>query len=68
MEKKAWLIRKFYFIEDFEMNDKANCDCCLNNIYDAKVAQIYVHYVLDLWFKEMVKSNSKGEAFICRFY
>ena len=31
------------------------------------LANIYLHYVLDLWFEKVVKPNSEGEAYICRY-
>jgi len=31
------------------------------------LANVYLHFVLDLWFEKRVKPNCKGEAFILRF-
>ena len=31
------------------------------------LANIYLHYVLDLWFLKKVKPNCKGEAYLCRY-
>ena len=31
------------------------------------LANIYLHYVLDLWFKKKVKPNCKGEVYLCRY-
>lgn len=31
------------------------------------LANVYLHYVLDLWFKEVVKPKLKGKAYICRY-
>ncbi len=31
------------------------------------LANIYLHYVLDLWFEKLVKARCKGEAYICRY-
>jgi RNA-directed DNA polymerase len=31
------------------------------------LANIYLHYVLDLWFKHKVAHRCKGEAFLCRY-
>lgn len=31
------------------------------------LANIYLHYVLDLWFEKVVKRYCKGEAYMCRF-
>lgn len=30
------------------------------------MANIYLHYALDLWFEKVVKKSIKGEAYICR--
>ncbi len=31
------------------------------------LANIYLHYALDLWFEKAVKPNCQGEAYICRY-
>jgi group II intron reverse transcriptase/maturase len=31
------------------------------------LANIYLHYVLDIWFEKVVKAKSKGEAYIIRY-
>lgn len=31
------------------------------------LANIYLHYVLDLWFQDVVKPRCKARAFMCRF-
>jgi RNA-directed DNA polymerase len=31
------------------------------------LANIYLHYVLDLWFEKVIRRQSKGEAYIIRF-
>ena len=31
------------------------------------LANVYLHYVLDMWFDKVVKKNYKGDAFIIRF-
>ena len=31
------------------------------------LANVYLHYVLDLWFEKGVKSNLRGKAFLVRF-
>lgn len=31
------------------------------------LANIYLHYALDLWFEKVVKPRCEGEAYICRF-
>ena len=31
------------------------------------LANIYLHYVLDLWFEKKVKPNCKGDAYLCRY-
>ncbi len=31
------------------------------------LANIYLHYALDLWFDRVVKSHCKGEAILCRY-
>ncbi len=31
------------------------------------LANIYLHYVLDLWFQKKVKPNCRGEVYLCRY-
>jgi len=31
------------------------------------LANIYLHYVLDMWFEERVKTHCKGRAYLCRY-
>jgi group II intron reverse transcriptase/maturase len=31
------------------------------------LANVYLHYALDLWFEKVVKKHSEGSAFICRY-
>jgi RNA-directed DNA polymerase len=31
------------------------------------LANVYLHYVLDLWFEKVVKKHSEGDTFICRY-
>lgn len=31
------------------------------------IANIYLHYALDLWFEKKVKPANRGEAYICRY-
>ena len=31
------------------------------------LANIYLHYVLDMWFEESVKAHCKGQAYLCRY-
>jgi group II intron reverse transcriptase/maturase len=31
------------------------------------LANIYLHYVLDLWFEKVVKPHCEGEAYLCRY-
>ena len=31
------------------------------------LSNIYLHYVLDLWFEKVIKPKSEGQAYICRY-
>ncbi|WP_205700023.1 group II intron reverse transcriptase/maturase [Cohnella luojiensis] len=31
------------------------------------LANIYLHYALDLWFEKRIKSQGEGEAYLCRY-
>ena len=31
------------------------------------LANVYLHYVLDLWFEKVIKPNCKGSVYLCRY-
>jgi len=31
------------------------------------LANVYLHYALDVWFEEVVKAHCKGEVYLCRY-
>jgi len=31
------------------------------------LSNVYLHYVLDLWFERVVKSRQRGEAYLVRY-
>jgi len=31
------------------------------------LANVYLHYVLDVWFEEVVKTHCKGQVYLCRY-
>jgi len=41
--------------------------CPQGAIVSPILANIYLHYVLDLWFEKIVKPKCQGEAYLCRF-
>jgi len=41
--------------------------CPQGGIISPVLANIYLHYVLDLWFEKVVKPRSEGESYICRY-
>ncbi len=41
--------------------------CPQGSIISPVLANIYLHYVLDLWFEKVVKSKIEGQAYICRY-
>jgi RNA-directed DNA polymerase len=36
-------------------------------IVSPMLANIYLHYALDVWFEETVKAHCKGKAYLCRY-
>jgi RNA-directed DNA polymerase len=32
------------------------------------LANIYLHYALDMWFEETVRAHCTGHAYLCRYY
>lgn len=41
--------------------------CPQGGVISPILANIYLHYALDLWFEKTVKSGCEGEAYICRY-
>ena len=41
--------------------------CPQGSSISSMLANIYLHYVLDLWFQEVVKPRCEARAFMCRF-
>lgn len=40
--------------------------CPQGSVVSPILANIYLHYALDLWFEKTVKGQSKGETYMCR--
>ncbi len=40
--------------------------CPQGSVVSPILANVYLHYALDLWFEKVVKPRSTGEAYICR--
>ena len=36
-------------------------------LFSQVLANVYLHYALDLWFEKVVKPRSRGEAIMCRY-
>lgn len=41
--------------------------CPQGGLISPVLANIYLHYSLDLWFEKVVKPNCMGEAYLCRY-
>jgi len=41
--------------------------CPQGAIISPVLANIYLHYTLDIWFEKVIKPKCQGEAYICRF-
>ena len=57
---KAGIMEEGKFIEKEEGSPQGN-------VMSPVLANVYLHYVLDLWFEESVRKHCKGEAYIVRF-
>jgi len=40
---------------------------CVHGLMSPVLANVYLHYVLDLWFEKVVKPHCQGEAVLCRY-
>jgi len=52
--------------EDGEVNHPVT-GCPQGGIISPLLANIYLHYALDLWFERVVKPRSRGRAYLCRY-
>ncbi len=41
--------------------------CPQGGVISPILANIYLHYVVDLWFERVVKAQSRGRAYLCRY-
>jgi len=57
---KAGIIEEMKFYE----SDKGTSQ---GGLISPVCANLYLHYVLDMWFERVVKKNCKGEAYIVRY-
>jgi len=68
-KKLIRLIRKFLkagVMENGKLMDKTE-GSPQGNILSPILANVYLHYVLDLWFERIVKRQSSGEAYMVRY-
>ena len=63
------LIKKWLKARILETNGKVinpQTGCPQGSIVSPILANIYLHYALDLWFDKVVKPRSRSDAYICR--
>jgi group II intron reverse transcriptase/maturase len=68
-KKLIRLIKKFLkagVMENGEVTDKTE-GSPQGNIMSPVLANVYLHYVLDLWFEKVVKKRINGEAYMVRY-
>ena len=61
---KKWLKAGILDTDGKVINPSTGCP--QGSIVSPILANIYLHYALDLWFKKVVKPAFKGESYICR--
>jgi group II intron reverse transcriptase/maturase len=65
-----WLIKKWLKAGVLDTNGKVIHPATgspQGGIVSPILANVYLHYALDLWFEEVVKAHCKGEAFLIRY-
>jgi len=65
--KKAKLVRRVYIPKSDGKVIHPVTGTPQGGIVSPILANIYLHFVLDLWFEKKVKPNCKGEAYLCRY-
>lgn len=66
----TWLIKKWLkagILEEDGKVIKPITGSPQGGIVSPVIANIYLHYVLDNWFEKVVKKESRGEAYLCRY-
>ena len=64
------LIRKCLKAGVLDTDDKVICPATVTNqggIVSPVLANIYLHYALDIWFEQIVKPQSMGIAYLWRY-
>jgi len=64
------LIRKWLKAGILDTDDKIICSATgtpQGGIVSPVLANIYLHYALDTWFEQVVKPQSVGKAYLCRY-
>ena len=64
------LIRKWLKAGILDTNGKVICPATgtpQGGIVSPVLANIYLHYALDTWFKQVVEPQSMGKAYLCRY-
>lgn len=65
-----WLIKKWLkagILEEDGKVIKPVTGSPQGGIVSPVIANIYLHYALDNWFEKIVKRNSRGDAYLCRY-
>ncbi|WP_352420676.1 group II intron reverse transcriptase/maturase [Proteiniborus sp.] len=61
---KKWLKAGILDVDGKVINPQTGCP--QGSVISPILANIYLHYSLDLWFEKIVKPRCKGEAYLCR--
>jgi len=66
IHRLIWRILKAGYMEDDTIHETDE-GTPQGGVVSPILANIYLHYVLDLWFEKAVRPNCKGEAYMVRF-
>ena len=64
------LIRKWLKAGVLDTDGQVICPALVppqGGIISPILANIYLHYALDIWFEQIVKANCVGKAYLCRY-
>ena len=62
-----YVIECLSLIDNAKISQKTEKGTPQGGLISPVLANVYLHYVLDLWFEKAIKTKLKGEAYLVRY-